>query len=627
MALKEKLKRLPTLPGVYLLKSASGEILYIGKAKDLKSRVRSYFRPSTKQADQRYAVRFLAERTAEIDYIVTTNEKEALILEETLLKKHRPRYNIRLKDDKSYLSIKLTLTEEFPRILTTRRIKKDGARYFGPYASASMARETVKFLRRIFPLCTCSPSEFRNRVRPCLDYQLGICAAPAVGLITKEAYAEIVKSASLFLEGRNRQLIRNLKNNMKEASGRLDFEEAARLRDKVNAIEATLEEQKVVSRKGADQDIVASMREDRTLAVEVLQIRDGRLVGAKDFLFTDTMLPIEEIISSFLNQFYRREEFIPAEVILKTKVPDSAFIAETLTEKKGRRVKLTKPIRGLKLKLVKMAEVNALEALKRKAKEKAKSKADPTDALKTRLRLKNSPKRIEAFDISNIGAKHAVGAMVCFVSGRPDKNSYRRYRIKGIDTQDDYAMMRELLHARFSIAKPGLKLPDLILIDGGKGQLSIALRVLEELGLTKLQVIALAKATSADLKTRARGKPTLTGRRKPEKNQEKVYLPNVKDPVFLKEGLIPDLYLRRIRDEVHRFAITYHRLLRSKAIASKLSEISGIGKEKEKTLLKHFGDIKSIKKAEIEEIAKLPGITGKLAKTVKEALNPRKKQS
>ncbi len=627
MALQEKLKRLPSHPGVYLLKSAQGVILYIGKAKELRNRVRSYFQPSTLKTGQRYALRFLAERTAEIDYIVTTNEKEALILEETLLKKHRPRYNIRLKDDKSYLSIKLTMNEEFPRILTTRRVKKDGARYFGPYASASMTRETVKFLRRIFPLCVCSPSEFRNRIRPCLDYQLGICPAPASGLITKEAYAEIVKGAVMFLEGRNRQLIRDLKNKMKEASGRLDFEEAARLRNRINALTATLEEQKVVSKKGTDQDIVASTRGDKTLAVEVLQIRDGRLVAAKDFLFVDTMLPIEEILSSFINQFYRREEFIPDEVVLGTKVPDSAFIAEWLTEKKGKKVKLTKPVRGLKLKLVKMAELNALEALRKKAKEKTAILTDPTGALRTRLRLKSNPERIEAFDISNIGDNHAVGAMVCFVSGRPDKNSYRRYRIKETDTQDDYAMMRELLYRRFSNAKPGLKAPDLILIDGGKGQLSIALRVLKELGLSRLQVIALAKAANAEVGTRTGKRPIPRGGRRPEKGREKVYLPNVKDPVYMKEGLAPDLYLKRIRDEVHRFAIAYHRYLRGKTISSKLSQIPGIGKEREKTLLKHFGDIKSIKEATLTEIAGQKGITEKLARIVKEALNPRKNLS
>ncbi|MBE9532044.1 MAG: excinuclease ABC subunit C, partial [Proteobacteria bacterium] len=331
MATKEKLRRLPSLPGVYIFKSSKGEVLYIGKAKSLKNRVRSYFTDSTKKSDSRYAVRFLAERTEDIEYIVTTTEKEALILEDTLLKKHRPRYNIRLKDDKTYLSIKLTVQEEFPRLLSTRRIKKDGSRYFGPYASAGKARETIKLLRRIFPLCVCSPSTFKNMVRPCLDHQLGICAAPAVGLITKEAYAEIVDGAIMLLEGKNRQLIKNLKAEMKEASKTLDFEGAAIARDRIEALTATLEEQKVVSIKGADQDIVAFAREDKRLGAGVLQIRDGRLIASKGYIFVDTLLPIEEILSSFLTQFYKTTDSIPKEVIVGATTPDSSFIEDWLT--------------------------------------------------------------------------------------------------------------------------------------------------------------------------------------------------------------------------------------------------------------------------------------------------------
>ncbi len=619
MATQDKLKRLPSLPGVYIFKGRKGEVLYIGKAKSLRTRVLSYFRSSTKNSNARYAVRFLAERTEDIEYIVTTNEKEALILEDTLLKKHRPRYNIRLKDDKTYLSIKLTVNEEFPRILTTRRVKKDGARYFGPYASAGKAKETVKLLRHIFPLCVCSPSTFRNMVRPCLDHQLGICAAPAVGLITKEAYAEIVKGAIMFLQGRNLQLVKHLKREMKEASKRLDFEEAARARDRVDALEATLEEQKVVSIKGADQDIVAAAREEKQLAIQVLQIRDGRLVASKGYIFTDTLLPIEEILSSFLNQFYRKEDFIPAEIVIEAKPPDSAFIEVWLSEKKQRKVKLTKPSRGLKLKLLKMAEVNATEELKKKMADKGNS-TDPTQALQKRLRLKKPPIRIEAFDISNIGSKHAVGALVSFISGKPDKAGYRRFKIKDVDFQDDYAMMREVLFRRYSDSERAL--PDLILIDGGKGQLNIALEVLKELGLSELQTAALSKGKPSEIEKR---KAKILAARKGTKEKarakprERVYLPNVKDPILLKEGLAPDLYLQRIRDEVHRFAIAYHRLLRSKEIGSALSKVPGVGKKKETALLKQFGDIKGVKKAGIDELVLVPGITEKLAKAIKKS--------
>lgn len=622
MATKEKLGRLPSLPGVYIFKGSKGETLYIGKAKSLRARVRSYFSKSAKNSDSRYAVRFLAERTKDIEYIVTTNEKEALILEDTLLKKHRPRYNIRLKDDKTYLSIKLTVNEEFPRLLTTRRVKKDGSRYFGPYASAGKARESIKLLRRIFPLCVCSPATFKNMIRPCLDHQLGICAAPAASLITKEAYAEIVKGAIMLLEGKNRQVIKNLKTQMREASKTLDFEDAATYRDRLEALTATLEEQKVVSSRGADQDIVALAREEKRLALQVLQIRDGRLVASKGYTFTDTLLPIEEILSSFLTQFYKNDALIPIEIILRAKPPDSDFIEKWLTEKKGRKVRLTKPARGLKRKLLEMAEVNAAQELKKKRQE-GSLVSDPTLSLQKRLRLRKKPKRIEAFDISNIGSKHAVGALVSFISGKPDKANYRRFKIKTIDTQNDYAMIREVLLRRYSVSKDKRPMPDLILIDGGKGQLSMALQVLEELGLTKIQTAAISKGKPSELeKHKAR---ILAARKKgkPEKAKprERIYLPNVKDPIFLKEGLPPDLYLRRIRDEVHRFAITYHRKLRSKEIGSALGKIPGIGKKKEIDLLKHFGDIKNIKKASNKELTLVPGITEKLAKTIKENLD------
>ncbi len=616
-SIEEKLKKLPTGPGVYLMKGASGEVLYVGKAKNLRSRVRSYFR---KTGDGRYAVRYLASRTADIDTIVTANEKEALFLEDTLLKRHKPRYNIRLKDSKTYVSIKLTVKEKFPRILVTRQVKKDGSRYFGPYVSARAVRDTIKLLRRIFPLCTCSPSVFKSRTRPCLDFQLGICSAPAVGLISVEDYAELVDGAIMFLEGRNTDLLRRLKTKMKEAAAELDFERAASLRDQVEAIEGMLEEQKVVSATTAERDVVGMVRDHGVISVQVLMVREGRLVASTGYVFDDTGLPDGEIISSFLKQFYYGERFVPSEVLISGRPDDSAIVAEWLGEKRGRVVRLITPSRGEKLKLLKMAESNATEAIERRVSE-AEKKAAHAEELARRLHLAKPPEVIEAFDISNIGGKMTVGAMVRFTGGEPEKDSYRLYRVRSVEGPDDYASMREVLTRRFALEgegkgsrKKALTMPDLLLIDGGKGQLNIALAVLDELGVSGLAVAALAK-----------DKPPVTnekprpGARKPTRG-ERVFMPNVKDPVLLREGSKPDLLLRRIRDEVHRFAITYHRKLRGKAMTSRLESVPGLGPKKTRALLDRFGDLGGVRGAEIDELSTVPGVTPELAAIIKETL-------
>ena len=605
--LKKLLKDLPASSGVYIMRGSGGEVLYIGKAKSLRPRVRSYFR--TFPTDARYATRYLAARVADIESIVTTNEKEALMLEDTLLKKYRPRYNIRLKDDKTYLSIKITTKERFPKILTTRSIKKDGSMYFGPYASASMARETVKFLRRIFPLCVCSPSEFRNRARPCLDYQLGICSAPASGKISEIDYAALVRGAIMFLEGKNQDLVRGLKREMKAASTSLDYEEAAMIRDRIEAIEATLEEQKVVGRGAVDQDVFGVKRSEASLAVKVLFIREGRLVGGSDFFFADTLLPTEEIFDSFLTQYYRGERRVPGEIILPVKCPDARMIADWLGEKKGRKVRIIRPERGAKLKLMKMAELNAAESLKRRITENDGAEA-LVAALARRLRLKRSPRLIEAFDISNTGGTNAVGALVAFVDGKPDKERYRRFKIKTVRGADDYAMISEVLTRRY---KTGKEMPDFVLIDGGKGQLAVAVAVFKELGIKGVSLAALAKDKKDG--------PGKAGEEKKSKG-ERVYMPNVKDPVYLKEGSKPDLLLRRIRDEVHRYAVTYHRKLRKKSsLHSVLDDIAGIGEKRKRALLLRFKDIEGISRATIEALEEVPGITGKLARVIKDVLS------
>jgi len=605
MNMEEKLKKIPASPGVYIMKGAHDAVLYIGKAKNLRSRVRSYFRES---GDTRYAVKFLASRTHDIDTIVTANEKEALFLEDTLLKKHKPRYNIRLKDSKTFVSIKITMKDDFPRILVTRQIKKDGSRYFGPYPSARAVRETIKFIRRIFPLCVCSASVFNNRVRPCLDFQMGICSAPAVGRISKEAYSRLVDGAVMFLEGRNSELVRDLRVRMKEAAASLDFEEAGALRDRMAAIEEMLAEQKVVTHRAIDQDVFAFLREGQSVVIQALLVRDGRLVSSADYFFSDPGLPDVEILSSFLAQFYRGERYVPDSVILPVRLDDREVLEEWLAEKKGRRVELVVPVRGDKVKLLGMAAENALQSMRKRTVRKTVG-PDVVGELASRLRLARRPERIEAFDISNIGGTHAVGAMVTFAGGEPDKSSYRLFRIRGMEGPDDYAMMEQVLKRRYAPSNKGggLPMPSLILMDGGKGQLNIALKVMASLGITGVELAALAKDRGEDPSPYARVRS----------KGERVYLPNVKDPVLLKEGSRPDLLLRRIRDEVHRFAIRYHRKLRSKSVGSVIDSIPGVGEKRKKALFERFGDLDSIRAASVEELKEAPGITEKLALKIK----------
>lgn len=602
MPIEKKLKNLPSCPGVYIMRGRNNAVLYIGKAKDIKTRVRSYFR---KTQDERYAVRFLASKVSDIDCIVTSNEKEALLLEDTLIKQHKPKYNLSLKDSKTYVSIKLTLNERFPRILVVRQIKKDGARYFGPYVAASVVRDTVKLIRRLFPLCVCSPAVFRNRSRPCLDFQLGLCPAPAVGLITEDAYKELVSNAIMFLEGKNGLLIKSLREQMRSASVALDFEKAAKLRDRIRAIEEMLEKQKVVSMKRIDRDVFALARDSGTMAVQGLFVRDGRLVGSRTWFFEDAGLPDDEVMPSFIAEYYRQGREIPDEVISSGgRHDDMTLASDWLSEKAGKKVSAIVPSRGERQSLVNMAEANAFEALKKKTAEHETTSATLT-LLQKRLGLKNLPVRIEAIDISNISGKFAVGGLVAFRNSEPFKDGYRRFKIKTAQGPDDYAMMSEVMQRRYS--RPGAELPDLILVDGGKGQLNIALSALKELGIKGVDVVSLAKDKNEKEKILFK-----------DIKGERVYLPNVKDPVVLKEGSRPDLLLRRIRDEVHRFAISYHRKVKAKSdFTSALDEIPGIGPKLKKTLLQRFGSIEGIRAASIEELTSVQGITRKIAERVK----------
>lgn len=580
-----------------MMKGFDGEIIYIGKAKDLAVRVGSYFKDA---GDERYAARFLSKKTADIACIVTANEKEALLLEDTLIKRHKPKYNIRLKDSKTYVSIKVTVHERFPRIFITRQIKHDGSRYFGPYPSAQSVRETVKFLRGIFPLCVCSDSAWKGMTRPCLDYQMGLCAAPAVGLINEAEYKKLADGALMFLEGKNSELARILKSEMKAAAASLDFERAARIRNRLAAIAHMLESQSVVTHRRIDRDVFAAEGKDAILAVQALFVRDGRLTGSAGFIFENSVVPLPESIGSFISQFYKAGRHIPDEVMLPVRLEDMDTIAEWLSEKKGRKVRVFAPERGELVKLLSLAANNATEALREKLSSRCAAQ-DALEALQKRLRLANRPQRIEAFDISNISGSHSVGAMAVFKDGEPLKSAYRLFKIRDVVGQDDYAMIAEVLTRRFR-AQGANDWPQLILIDGGKGQLNIALAVLSELGVNGVDATAIAK-----------DKEGMDKRRK----GERVFLPNVKDPVLLKEGSAPDLLLRRIRDEVHRFAITYNRRLRSKAIASVLDSVPGIGAKRKNALFDKFGDIDTILDADTEALTAVPGITEAIATAIK----------
>jgi len=611
--IEEQLKRLPASPGVYLMKGPGGTILYIGKARNLRSRVRSYFRAS---GDGRYAVKFLAGKTVFIDYVVTENEKEALFLEDTLLKKFKPKYNIRLKDSKTYVSIKITLADKFPRILITRQIKKDGSRYFGPYVSAREVRGMVKMIRRAFPLCVRSSAHLKNTSRPCLDYQLGLCSAPGAGMINEADYGEIVDGAVLFLSGRNSELLRNLKVEMNEASAALEYEKAARVRDRILAIEGMLEAQKVVSHKGADRDVFALAHGPESFVMQALFVRDGRLVNSLDYAFKDSGLSDKEIISSFLTQFYRGGRFIPKEILLQESPFDSALIEEWLAEKAGHVVRLRVPARGEKYKLVTMAVDNARQSLEKK-REKGLVQRASLEEMKKRLRMKAIPRWIEAFDISNTSGTLGVGAMVSFRDGEPDKAGYRLFRIKGVSGQDDFAMMEEVMRRRYSHAEEG-DFPDLVLLDGGKGQLGVAMKVMAGLGLGGIIALAALAKERPEGPKRSKASGHGSAHKESGKKHERVFLPGARDAIMLRQGSKADLLLCRIRDEVHRTAIGYQRRIRNKKMFhSPLDEISGIGVKRKKALLKSFGSLAKLIEAPLEDICRAPGITKPMATAIK----------
>lgn len=605
--LTDKLDALPARPGVYLLKDRQGKVIYVGKARSLRSRVRTYFRGG----DERSQVVFLMQRVGDFESLVTATEKEALILENTLIKQYKPRYNIRLKDDKSYVSVKVTVQDEWPRVLVTRKIVKDGSRYFGPYHSAVSVRETLDTLRKVIPLRTCSDGVFRNRSRPCLEYQIRRCLGPCCLPVDHDAYAAHLREAMLLLAGKRVELVDQLRRDMSAAAEAERFEDAARLRDRLRAIEKTQERQQAVAHGGGDQDIFGFYREGGFIEAQVLFVRQGKLTGNQAYHLEDFELPDEEVVRALVTQFYQGERYVPDEILLPIDLEDAAVRAEYLGERKGRRVEVLRPQRGDRVRLLEMARENAVQSF-RERQDGERQYERTSDELRRKLHLRNAPKRIECVDISTFQGGTAVGSVVAFDEGQADKNGYRRFRVKTVRGQDDFAMMFEVLRRRLTRAQREQQFPDLLVVDGGRGQLNVALAVLRELGIESIDVVGLAKMRVV----RAAREEAV------ERSDERVFLPGRANPVVLRRNSNALFLLQRLRDEAHRFAITYHRALRGRErLRSALDAIPGVGAERRGRLLRAFGSVKRMRAATVEELARVPGISAALATAVRAALD------
>ncbi len=580
------LKTVPKTPGVYQMLDRQSRVLYIGKAKNLRSRLTSYTRFSGTDHNK---TTVLLSKVVKVDTLLTNTEKEALILEASLIKKHKPKYNIILRDDKNYPFIKVTTQETWPRVQMTRRRKKDGARYFGPYASSSSMWATLKLLANLFPLRKCKGTKVRSRKRPCLNLQMGKCLGPCVDLADPGVYNDQVKKVIMVLEGRNRSLIKDLTREMEISAKQLLFEKAAELRDQITALSKTLEKQIVASATLKDQDVFGYFREGTSIGIAILFVREGLVTGNRNFFLSEAMAPDAAVLSQVLNQFYD-EKILPAkEIILPFATEDAPLLAERFSELLGSGVVLTLPQRGDRVQLQKLANTNAGHIFDEREK-KERSWQSLSTSLSKLLHLDHTPNRIECLDISNTSGKQAVGSLVCFTNGEVSKSLFRHYKIKTVPGPDDYAMMEEVLQRRLSRALREDTLPDLFIVDGGRGQLGVAMRVADELGIRdELDWIGIAK----------------------EKNEEgeKLYKPGRKNPVLLKSHNPVLLYLMRIRDESHRYGVTFHRKLRGKAsIASILDQIPGIGPDRKKKLLKHLGSAKRIREASVEELLSVAGI-------------------
>ncbi|MBI2321299.1 MAG: excinuclease ABC subunit UvrC [Chloroflexi bacterium] len=627
MSLHDHMHGLPPKPGVYIFRDGQGEPLYIGKAVNLRQRVRSYLQ----SRGQSIKIRRLLEQAHDVDYVITDSELEALLLECNLIKKHRPKYNVRLRDDKHYPYIKVDLTDPWPRVYITRKAERDGARYFGPYADSTSVRRTLDLLNKLFPYRSCTMTITGDAPRPCLDYHIRRCLGPCIGAVSQAEYRRVVDQVCLFLEGKHELILKDLRQRMGEAADRLEFERAAWLRDQIRAVEKVAERQKIISTRLEDQDAVAFARANGEACVEVFFIRGGKVMGREHFLLEGTQDEDgRAILAQFITQFYDRAPYIPPEILVGHELERMGIIEQWLREKRGDRVTIRVPRRGPKRSLLEEVAANAAEALEQMRqrwmanRQKASAAANELAEL---LQLDEPPRRIECYDVSNVQGTAVVGAMVVFEDGQPVPGQYRRFQIKAVDGQNDFAALQEMLRRRFRRAlaagappapaddaaldlAPGEQVerggsqgngwaawPNLVIIDGGRGQLNAALDVLRDLGLKHLPVVALAK------------------------QHEEVYTAEHPDPLAPPRGSQVLFLLQRIRDETHRSAVTYHRRVRGRrALASPLDEVPGIGGKRKTALLRYFGSLRAIQAASVDDLARVPGMTRAAAERLKSHL-------
>ena len=606
--LRERLKALPESPGVYLMRDSQARVIYVGKALVLRNRVPNYFQASSVLPEH---TRAMVERVYEFEVITTANEKEALVLECTLIKRYRPRFNIRLRDDKNYLYIKLPITEDFPRIYTVRKPANDGARYWGPYTHALALRTTLKTVRRLIPFRSCKDTEFALH-RPCFYFHLSLCSAPCAGFVSRDQYHEQLGQVALFLDGRSDDVLKRLKQQMALAADAMEYEAAARYRDRLQAMQTMTERQKMQALGRLDQDLFGLARSDGQGCVQVFAVRDGKLSGSENFdlVGLDKEQSNADVLNAFVGQYYASATHIPKDIFVPEALPDETVIEQWLTERRGSRVALKVPQRGKQRELLQQAADNAAETM-RQMRIKLDYDADRTAALLTdlqaRLALPAFPARIECYDISNIQGKYPVGSMVVFEDGRPKQAHYRHFKIKTIQGANDFAMLQEVLQRRFNRLtkvsegipeEPSFsKLPDLLLIDGGKGQLSAAREVLERMGLAAVPTFGLAK------------------------QQEELFEPERSEPIRLPLDSAALFLVQRVRDEAHRFAITFHRVVRKKeAFASALDGISGLGPARKRALLRQFGSVEGIRSASPKDLMAVKGITRQVAASIREML-------
>ncbi len=612
----ERLKATPAEPGVYVMKGAEGEVLYVGKAASLRNRLRSYFASGSGLAPK---IRTMVGHVVDFEFIVTESDSEALILENNLIKRHKPPYNARLKDDKTYPFIKIDISEEFPLVYITRRVANDGGRYFGPYASAKSVRKTLALLKKLFPYRSCTKEITGSDPRPCLDFHINRCVGPCIGAASKEQYAEIIDQVILFLEGKSENVTRALSRRMRVAAEGLEFESAAALRDQVRAIERVNEGQKVAKLSSENLDVIAVASGEDDAWVEVFFVRRGKLIGRDNFTMAGTAQEAPgQILSAFVKQFYNANPYIPSRILVEHEMEDLHAIHEWIEAKRDGPVKIHVPLRGEKRKLLRMVAANAAQGLaQRRVKRTADADLDAAMAeLQEALSLPDLPRRIECYDISNIQGTNPVGSMVVFEDGKSRNQHYRRFKINTVDGIDDYASMREVLTRRFkrmakdvdarsngeaptAEASEGAwaTVPDLVLIDGGKGHLGAALQVFLDLGIDFIPLASLAK------------------------ENEELFVPQSPEPIVLPRDSKALYLVQRARDEAHRFAITFHRERRSKgSVSSAMDSVPGIGPKRRRTLLRRFGSVKGIREAPTADIAAVPGMTLKLAQALKQYL-------